>query len=151
MMRNALAAFALVIVASYSAAAEPECRGPASTFNVAFPTTFQVSSAERIVGFELAVTSADVVGMTQIPKGWSMKLDSDKATQKISGSTQRKKDAIRTTAELPTFAISASGGEATSPALELEGIVYTSADLDTYVRHRFSCSDLIRPIAERGH
>jgi len=143
-MRIALAA-ALVLVAAFSSiAADSECRPPGSTFDLAFPATFKVPSGEKIVGFELAVTAADIVGMTQIPKGWSMKLDSDKATRKISGSIQQKKGAVAAVAELPTFAIAVGAGSADQPALQLEGVVYTSADLETYVRHRFSCSDLIR-------
>ena len=145
-MRNLLgtAAAAVLATALSSAALEPECRAPGGTFDLAFPKTFQVPSGQRIVGFELVVAAADVVGMGHIPKGWSMKLDSDKETRKISGFTQQEKAAIAAIAELPTFVIAVNATTATEPMLALEGIVYTSADGKTYVRHRFSCSQLIR-------
>ena len=142
-MRNALTAVVFVLAAASSfAGAQPECRAPGPTFNVSFPT-FQIPSGERIVGFELSVTAADVVGVAHIPRGWSVKLDSDKPTRKVSASIHRGNEAIQTVAELPTVAIvvnAATGGQ----SLELEGIVYTSADFETYVRHRFRCDELIR-------
>jgi hypothetical protein len=143
-MRIILAAAFVLAKAISSSAADFECRPPGLTFDLAFPATFQVPSGEKIVGFELSVTAADIVGMTQIPKGWSMKLDSDKTTRTISGSIQQKKGALATIAELPTFAIALGAGSADPPLLQLEGIVYTSADLETYVRHRFPCGELIR-------
>ena len=143
-LRNALsgAAVFVIAIAVSSLAAEPECRPPGGTFQLSFPKTFQVPAGERIVGFELVITAADVVGMGQIPKAWSMKLDSDKATQKISGFSQQEKAALPSIAALPTFAVSASSPA--EGALRLEGNLYTSADSKTYVRHRFPCSELIR-------
>jgi hypothetical protein len=144
-MRIVLTAAAVVLViALSSAAAELECHAPSGTFNVSFPRRFQVPAGERIVGFELSVTSADVVGMTRIPQGWSMKLDADKASRKISGFIQQGKRAILATTELPAFTIAVDAIPPAEHPFQLEGIVYTSSDLETYVRHRFRCSDLLQ-------
>jgi hypothetical protein len=144
-MKNLLAAAAAVVLvtALSSSALEPECRAPGGAFDLSFPKTFAVPSGERIVGFELVVAAADVIGMGRIPKGWSMKLDSEKAARKISGFTQQEKAAIPAVAELPTFTIAVNAATPAEPVLTLDGIVYTTADGKTYVRHRFSCSQLI--------
>jgi hypothetical protein len=143
-MRKALTAVAFVLAAASSfAGGQPECRAQGRTFNVSFPT-FQIPSGERIVGFEVTVKAADVVGLAHIPKGWSIKLDSDKPTRKVSASIHHGSEAIQTVADLPTLAIVVTDPAAGQSQLELEGIVYTSGDFETYVRHRFRCSELIR-------
>ena len=143
-MRNPLTAAVAVLAAGFSfAGVHPECRAPGPTFNVSFPA-FRIPSGERIVGFELSITAADVVGVAHIPRGWSVKVDSDKPTRKVSASIHHGNEAVQTVTELPTFAIVVNVATGAQSPLELEGIVYTSADFETYVRHRFQCGELIR-------
>ena len=61
-MRIAVAAviFFGLHAASLLAADEPACRAPGSTFTASFPS-FSIQSSERIVGFEITVSGADVV------------------------------------------------------------------------------------------
>jgi hypothetical protein len=143
MMKNLGWAIVLFVAVTSSAAGGPECRAPTPTFDVSFPST-DVPPAERIVGFELTVTGADVVAITRIPKGWSVKLDADQPSRKVSGTIHQGVDAVAAASELPIFAMARPGAGDRHDALELDGVVYTSADLKTYVRHRIGCSELMK-------
>jgi len=134
-----------VAIATTALASDSRCPVAAGAFAVSFPA-FPVPAAERIVGYEVMLTGGRVVHIDDLPKGWSLKVDVDDPNrQKLSGATQPASEPLRVVTDLPTFHAvrEAEGGAA---PFDLEGVVYTSADAKTYVRHRFECRELVRAV-----
>lgn len=117
---------------------------PGDEVIVSFPSV-KLQQSERIVGFEINVTTGHIIQVDRIPQDWSLDVQAEvSSTSAISGSTRHGAGALFTASELPkvTIRIDKPFGE-TAPKFSAEAIIYVTADFEKTRTIRLKEADLV--------
>jgi len=92
----------------------------------------KLQNNERIVGFEINVTTGNIVAVGSIPEDWSLDLQPEISSKtKVSGSSRHGAGALFTTSELPTLTIRVKkpvGGSA--PKFSVKATILVTAEFE---------------------
>ncbi len=102
---------------------------PGDEVVLSFPP-LKLQKSERIVGFEISVTTGHIIAIDRIPQDWSVSVQAEVSSRSaISGAPGHGAGALFTAAELPKVTIRvAKPAFETLPKFTVEATVHVTAD-----------------------
>jgi len=100
---------------------------------------------EKIVGFEIIVTTGNIIAVDRIPEDWSLDLQAEISSKTtISGLSRHGAGALFAPSELPTITIRVNKpvGE-TAPRFSVEATIHVTADFEKTLTIRLKQTDLV--------
>ena len=100
---------------------------------------------ERIIGFEITITSGSVRSINNIPGGWSVRLDNELSWKPVlSGKIHHGVEALTESRELHSLAVidTDPSGEAVPP-FHVEAKLFTTVNFRSTITRSFPMSDLL--------
>jgi len=104
---------------------------PGDQLNLSFPL-IHLQQGERVVEFDLTVTTGQVIAISEIPKDWSINLAAEQSAEALlKGGCVHGAGALRNTTELPQFTIKVDKPfDETSPKFSAKAKIRVTADFE---------------------